>query len=338
MRDEPGHAAFLGAARASASTVAASLGPRAEVHGEELEELGAIVPRALQVAFRATGLAAPPLSPPIVIVARADWAGRTVDDYSRLFVDFLIALADAADQSIPEDLGRIMGTPIGALVGHLAQRALGDYELPIPRPRPGEIVILPENLASFGEEWGAPFGIVGRVAVVVDAVHRLVLEQAHVRDHIDVRLSTYARNFRLDPALLMEAIGLRAGGDPEEFMRRMNTPAQARAAAELTAIGSVLSAQAERAAVADAEDPARLLEALARRRATLPWRDRLVEFWFGIELGQTSHARAAALVAALEDACGDDALGRVWNSAATLPLPEDLDDPARLIARLSAQA
>jgi uncharacterized protein (DUF2342 family) len=88
------------------------------------------------------------------------------------------------------------------------------------------------------------------------------------------------------------------------------------------------------AAAYEIETPERLLEALARRRAELPLRDRLIDFWFGVDLAPTAHRRATALLAAVEHALGPDGATRMWNDPLTLPLPEDLEDPRRLLARL----
>ena len=42
----------------------------------------------------------------------------------------------------------------GAMVGHLATRTLGQYDLPIPRPASDELLVVGANIDALSEEWG----------------------------------------------------------------------------------------------------------------------------------------------------------------------------------------
>src|SRR5690606_30846122 len=101
------------------------------------------------------------------------WAIDSLDAYRPLMEQLAGALG--ADAGGPDDLpgddpmaGMLAGMmkmvqpmllamTAGSMVGHLARRSLGQYDLPIPRPatgaRPDELLLVVPNLDEFADEW-----------------------------------------------------------------------------------------------------------------------------------------------------------------------------------------
>jgi uncharacterized protein (DUF2342 family) len=77
-----------------------------------------------------------------------------------------------------------------------------------------------------------------------------------------------------------------------------------------------------------------LTEALRRRRVAAAESDRFVEHLFGLELGQATYDRGAAFVAGVVERAGEDGLRRLWEDAANLPTPNEVDAPGLWLARL----
>ena len=50
----------------------------------------------------------------------------------------------------------MLGMAVGSMVGQLAKRAFGQYDLPIPRPAAAELVLVPATIDAFAEEWSCP--------------------------------------------------------------------------------------------------------------------------------------------------------------------------------------
>ena len=48
------------------------------------------------------------------------------------------------------------GLQVGSVVGHLSQRALGQYPLAIPWAPSDELVLVTSNIAAFAEDWSLP--------------------------------------------------------------------------------------------------------------------------------------------------------------------------------------
>ena len=123
----------------------------------------------LQVAD-ATGLAVARGGPLTVeVVNRGQWADRTIADYGPLFETLSGSMA--AGLAPPDDLppgdpmaammaglGQMMGPMMlgmttGSMVGHLARRALGGHDLPVPRPTDAPALVLVRNIDEFGADW-----------------------------------------------------------------------------------------------------------------------------------------------------------------------------------------
>ena len=50
----------------------------------------------------------------------------------------------------------LLGMQSGYMVGHLGRRALGQYDLPVPRAPADQLLVVPANLDAFAEEWADP--------------------------------------------------------------------------------------------------------------------------------------------------------------------------------------
>src|SRR4051812_25850053 len=111
-------------------------------------------------------------------VTRTVWMQRTLDAHRRLFESLAGSLSGGMpitmtpgevddpelDDPTTKMLGSIMqmfspvllGMTIGSLLGHLARRSFGQYDLPIPRPPSDELIMLLGNVDEFGREWSLP--------------------------------------------------------------------------------------------------------------------------------------------------------------------------------------
>jgi uncharacterized protein (DUF2342 family) len=102
----------------------------------------------------------------VVPVTRMQWVQRSLDAYKPLFESLATSLAAAPPQPEPPDpsgdpfsamLTQLMGSmapmmlglTAGGMIGHLAQRSFGQYDLPIPREPSDELLlVLPTSRSS----------------------------------------------------------------------------------------------------------------------------------------------------------------------------------------------
>lgn len=330
----------------------------------KLEELARVA--ELQIA-NATGLPTSTTGRAVSVRAttRSEWANVTLEAYRPLFERLAGSLGSAvqmptddlggADPTgmggpIPEEmLGSLMGVmapmilgmQLGLMVGHLARRSLGPYDLPVPRPAGDELLVIVANLEEFGKDWSLPADDL-RLWVCLDAVaHHAVLGLPHVRHRLEELLFAYAGGFTPDPSALSERM---AGidptdqsswenvfGDPDSFLGSMESEAQRRIKPDLEALTSTIEGFVD---YTMDEVGGRLIgsygslaEALRRRRVEANKGDRFVEKLFGLELSQKQYDRGEAFVRGIVERNGTDGLARLWASAVELPTPSEVDAP-----------
>jgi uncharacterized protein (DUF2342 family) len=104
------------------------------------------------------------------------------------------------------------GMTTGTMVGRLALRSLGTYDLPIPRPTGGPdadtLLIVSPNVEAFSADWSLPADDLRLWICLHEVAHHAVLGIPHVRDAIGDLLARHAGAFRNDPADLGDRLGL----------------------------------------------------------------------------------------------------------------------------------
>ena len=83
-------------------------------------------------------------------------------------------------------LGQVMGPTLlglqfGAMVGHLAERAMGQYDLPIPRAESDQLMMVPASIAAFATDWSLPLDDVRLWVCLSEVTHHAILGRPHVR-------------------------------------------------------------------------------------------------------------------------------------------------------------
>lgn len=243
----------------------------------------------------------------------------------------------------------------GSMVGHLASRSFGQYDLPIPRPTSGpradELLLIVPNLDVFATEWSLPSDDVRLWICVHEVAHHTIFGVPHVRARLDDLLTQYVSSFTNDFSDLEDRIGhldlsdpaALAGlqeliGSPDVILGAITSPDQQRLRPQLDALVAVIEGVVDH--VLDVigskliSDYSMLTEALRRRRVEAAESDRFVERLFGLELTQATYDRGAAFVSGVIERSGEDGLRRLWTSAETLPTPSEVDAPGLWLARI----
>jgi putative hydrolase len=304
-------------------------------------------------------------------VTRAEWAYHTLDAYRSLFEALATALTspptdEAASNApalaldptdpesgllgnLPQVLGPVMlGAQAGSLAGFLARRALGQYDLPIPRPTSDELLMVPATIAEFARDWSLPADDLRLWVCLSELTHHAVIGRPHVRARLASLLDDYVRGFRVDPDALgaqLEGIDLSdpaalpaALNNPEGLLGAMQTSGQQDTQRQLNALVSVLEGYVDH--IIDATGHrliasyGPLTEALRRRRVEATDADRLISQLIGLELGQNAFEQGSAFVRGVVERAGEAGLGRLWHSQRELPTPAELDAPGLWLARI----
>jgi len=332
----------------------------------------------LQVA-QATGLSTSTTGRPVTVtpVTRSQWALTTLDAYRPLVEKMAGALhppeggAPATDiEAVADDpmadpteawLSQIMGllSPMllgmttGSLVGHLATRCFGLFDLPIPRPKSDDLLVVAANVDSFATDWSMDGDDLRLWVCLHQITNHAVLGLPHVRARLDELLADYASSFESDP----DALGTKLGeldvdpsgadpmarfqelmGDPEVVLGAVRSPRQQELLPWLEALVGVLSGYVDhimdRVGAGLVGSYSQITEALRRRRVEASPQDRFVERLLGLELTQAHFDRGTAFVDGVVERAGEAALERLWESAEALPTPNEVDAPGLWLARI----
>lgn len=265
---------------------------------------------------------------------------------------------DAMLRQMMEMLGpMLLGMMAGSTAGHLATRALGHYELPLPRTGDGPLTMVLSNVDGFAQDWSLPTEGIRLWVALSDVSHHQVLRLPHVRAALDDLLGAYVAGFSEDPAEIesrlrelgidddlgggsepeMEALQ-RLAGDPEVLLGAMQSDRQRELMPRIEALVATVEGYVDwvldRIGERLIPEYDRVTEALRRRRVEAGPASRFVERLFGLELSQATFDRGAAFVDGIATRAGDDATGRLWESAEALPTPAELDAPGLWLARM----
>ena len=224
-----------------------------------------------------------------VAVSRTDWTARALDSWRPILSVMAgpqvrspgetgapTGLSGIGDEDDGADLSGLLGQwagiigplfsglQVGSVVGHLAQRALGQYPLALPWATSDELLLVPANIAAFAGDWSLPEEeallwvcareLASNAVLTRPAVRNRMLEQAtdlassSAAAQVDLadRLGGMFGQAGLDPGTGTDLESLQGMfGDPEELLGELLTPEARRTSEELTSLAVVIDAYAD---------------------------------------------------------------------------------------------
>lgn len=309
-------------------------------------------------------------------VTRTQWTVMTLDAYRPLIETMAAALqrpdpeepstevspfddsvGDPTEAWLSQMMGllspMLLGMTTGSLVGHLATRSFGFYDLPIPRPASDRLAVVSSNVRAFAEDWSMELADLQLWVSLHQLTHHVVLGVPHVRARLDELLTDYASAFESDPDALATKLGdlgvdpgpgdpmarfQEVMGDPEVVLGAVRTPRQDELLpwleALVIAIGGYVDRTMDQMGQGLVGGYGQITEAMRRRRVESAASDRFVERLLGLDLTQDHFDRGRAFVEGVVERAGERALDKLWASPETLPTPNEIDAPGLWLARI----
>ncbi len=355
--------AWLDAARSLALGVATDGEPEGNpdpIARIRFEELGRVA--ELHVAD-ATGL---PFdrSPVLEPVGRGTWASRVLDAWTPTLGRMVEAQRAAPAPPVPSEgagdveallarfastLGPVlMGMQFGSAAGHLAQRALGQYALPLPWPAAADILVVPDNVGRFSEEWSLPEDETRLWVCLRELTAHVVLSRPHVAARIQELLEALIDGMVATQQGLAERLFGQQGdpealqriiSDPEALLADLLAPSQRRTSVDLVAVTTVVGAYVDHVTRALATSligaAAPLGEAWYRYRIEESAAEQAAATLFGLDLTHQQVDRGAAFIRGVVERAGEESLQQLWDDPRHLPTPAELDAPGLWLERIS---
>lgn len=288
-------------------------------------------------------------------LSHVDWASRTLEDYRSL----LTALADslAAEPSpSPDQIGDVqrflapvlLGIQVGGMIGHLARRACGQYDLPIPRGNSDSLIFVPANIEAFASDWSLPIDELILYVGIEEVARVAIFQREHVRDRFTELITEYVSSFKPDSDALEQQLSNMnledpndlpsALSDPNALLGAITTPEQQLVMAQLNALVAAFVGYVDwivgQIAPKIIPSGSAIAEANKRRRVEESDGARLVERMLGLELAQPQFDRGHAFITGVLERAGDAGLARLWATADALPTPAEVDAPGLWLARI----
>tara|TARA_S200000501_G_scaffold372302_1_gene417038 strand:+ start:288 stop:1487 length:1200 start_codon:yes stop_codon:yes gene_type:complete len=302
----------------------------------------------------------------ITATTRSEWASKTLDAYQPLLERLAGRLAkgtESTDVTEPEmqmldGLMRamnpmMMAMSAGSIAGHLATKAFGNYELPIPRPN-AQLLVVIANVDLFASEWSLPRDDVWLWVCINELATQSVMNVTHVRNEFDRLLNGYVDGFETSPQGLenrfmdldigsgdpaeLQAKLQNALSDPENLLGAVRSDAQSALIPDLNALLGVVVGYVdyvvEKVSRQLLESYESLTEVAKRRRFSASPGDRFVEKLLGVEVTPELLTRGTEFISGVIDRAGESALSRLWTESDALPTPNELDAPGLWLARI----
>ncbi len=304
--------------------------------------------------------------------SRSEWVSKSFAAYRPFFERFGEAIGNAnqsliAEQSASDPFSAMFGqmftamgpmmvaASAGSMIGHLAQRALGQYDLPIPRDTneagnlTNTVLVLPAAIDAVADELGVPAEELRLWVLVRELVAHAVLSTPHVARQLDALFVDFASGFRPDAEAIQDTVGnitdlsqlqelSETLGDPEAVLSMMRSPAQDLLVPRIDALVATVLGYIDHVV----EDITSMLvpshdeirAAMRERTIDTTPADRFMERLLGIEITASTLDRGAAFIDGIVERAGVEGLARLWSDELDLPTAAEVDAPGLWLARI----
>ena len=300
------------------------------------------------------------------LLSRELWVADAVPLFQALAQPVADRMSEALSENMrlnaPEELNELLGNAsglmksaggalfamqLGQALGKLSAEVLSGGDIGLPIFKDQRAAFVPQNLSTFVDGLDVEKDQAFIYLAVREMAHaRLFKHSKWLRDSIVSQISNYAAGISIDNSRITE---LAEDFDPtntEELRRALETGAfiAARTEEQNLALARIetLLALIEGWVDVVTEKATKLLpkaaaiaEAVRRRRATGGPAEQTFGTLIGLELRPRRLREAAAMWRTLDVALGSEKRDSLWDHPDLVPSSEDIDDPQRLIDKLS---
>ena len=310
---------------------------------------------------RFTGLPAPADVAPVRAVRRAGWVNANAESLKALLEPAAIRLTEAIERGtndqLPAEMAQmssllrqlsplLLGAQVGQVLGMLAQRVLGQYDIAVPRPGPGELLFVVPNLASFERDWSLDQREFRTYVALHEVTHRFEFARPWVRERFRTLVDDYLSTLRIDVEGMQARLSTVDPTDPDA-LRSLADSEEALFGAELDdeqrlKLGRIQSfmAAAEgygdhvmRALGAELLGSYPRIEEAMRRYREGERGDPVFERLLGVDMKREQYAKGRAFCETVVEQTDEATLARIWDSAESIPSLPELDEPRLWLAR-----
>lgn len=294
---------------------------------------------------------------------RVDWVTANIANFATLFepLEELNPLHGQAPKVVSVLWGSVnqavLSSEVGLLLGYLARRVLGQYDLALLGKEPitdGKLYFVEPNIREVQQRLGLPLDDFRMWLALHETTHVFEFE-AHpwVRDHLNAILEQYFEFLSQDVAALKEhgVSGLkmfleraRASGAKRRgnWMELLMTPEQRELFTQMQATMAIVEGYSNHVmnAVGRKLLPSfdQITRQIEKRQREKSMAEQIFIRLTGLDMKLEQYRMGEAFIDRVVALRGHDMARRVWESAATMPSLDEVRAPERWIARMERTA
>jgi len=321
------------------------------VAGANVTDFSRLNPRLEDQIEATTGLRS--LAGPAVVqvIDRPDWIRANIASFQNLLAPVL----DEWSEKMPSNgfaasiSSQLVGAELGALLGWMSTRVLGQYDLLVGRDDDDAVYMVGPNLAAMEKRFGFDPTEFRTWVLLHELTHRAQFTgvpwmKGHFTDLVDVSV----RMANPDPHRIAEAIR-EAFSDRDRARQQVRdsgvfgliaSPEQRAVIQQIAGLMSLLEGHGDvtmsRAAGDLVPSAARFSGVMQARRKRINPLTKLMLRLTGIEGKLNQYAAGERFIAAIEAERGPRAVDACWLSAANLPSMEEIRNPSQWLGRIGA--
>jgi len=311
------------------------------------EDLAEIVPYAETLIGEFTGLStAGGFHSRAWLMSRGEWVNANVNGLQRLLEPLAArVLPEGAPRS---DLRRkALGAQIGALLGYVSRKVLGQYDAFLPPDDDGVLYFVGPNLVEIERRFELPRRDFRLWVAIHEVTHRVQFGATPwLRPHLKGLIGRYLETVQVDSREMLSQLrraaeAIRSGADwrgMNGILLIMNDEQRA-LFARMQTLMTLLEGHATFVMNAVAEgrvdDLDRMRNALRDRRRSRGGVEKVFQQAIGFATKVKQYATGERFVRSVVAEAGMDGLNRVWSDEANLPSPEEIGDPTRWVGRVA---
>lgn len=326
--------------------------------GSERAQLDAyyqsLVERCIPIVEDYTGDALPPSSTRTFAFDRVDWINANIEAFKHVFKpveELLAGSASGASASFGVGLNRqIASLEVGLLLGYMARRVLGQYDLALIGQDPaeaGKLYYVEPNIRFVERTLGMPRDDFRMWLALHETTHAFEFE-AHtwVRGYFNRLLSEYLSAFKEDKQLLRPGLGafktiftrVRARAEDESWIEAIMTPEQRAIFNRMQALMCMVEGYSNHVMNAVGRQLLPTYELIAKRFAERQQRNSPTHELFmrltGLHLKMEQYRMGERFIDRIVQERGHDFARRIWDGPESLPTMEEIREPSQWLTRL----
>jgi coenzyme F420 biosynthesis associated uncharacterized protein len=323
-------------------------GPGVPVPGVERarlrEDMAEIVPRAEGLIRGFTDMEVQGFRSRAWVMARSEWIRANLNGLQRLLEPLAERMLDGRPTRA-EFKRKALGAQTGALMGYVARKVLGQYDVFLPPDDEGLLYFVGPNIVEAERRYSLPPKDFRLWIAIHEVTHRVQFgSAAWLRSYLAGQVDDYLSSIQLDPGQMMNQLRraaeeARSGVDWRGMggVFLLLSPEQREMFMRMQAMMSLLEGHASyvmnEVARDHVKDVDRMRRALsARRRASNV--ERTLQKAIGFEQKIRQYDIGERFVRTIVDRAGMSTFNLVWRSADDLPTLDEIGDPERWLTRV----